>query len=130
MFFGHAAASRNLAELDLGEMVLTTDDIARADWTGSLVTLIGCETAALDTDHLPGTAFNHRERLPTVTATKVEHGLVLEKVDEIRDRLVKKIQGSVQIGPFGPPGVVSGSRLSGQGQQDTLTQRTHSRLQV
>lgn len=51
MFFGHAAASRNLAELDLGEMILTTDDIAQADWTGSLVTLIGCETAALDTDH-------------------------------------------------------------------------------
>lgn len=51
MFFGHAGASRSLAELDLGSVTLTTDDIARADWTGSLVTLVGCETAALDTDH-------------------------------------------------------------------------------
>lgn len=50
MFFGHAGASHSLAQLDLGEMTLTTGDIAKADWTGSLVTLIGCETAALDTD--------------------------------------------------------------------------------
>jgi hypothetical protein len=50
MFFGHAGASRRLAELDLGEMTLTTDDIAKTDWTGSLVTLTGCETAALDTE--------------------------------------------------------------------------------
>ena len=49
MFFGHAGASHSLAQLDLGEMTLTTGDIAKADWTGSLVILIGCETAALDT---------------------------------------------------------------------------------
>ena len=49
MFFGHAGASHSLAQLDLGEMTLTTGDIGKADWTGSLVMLIGCETAALDT---------------------------------------------------------------------------------
>jgi hypothetical protein len=51
MFFGHASASTSLAELRLGSLTLTTNDIAQADWTGSLITLVGCETAALDTDH-------------------------------------------------------------------------------
>jgi CHAT domain-containing protein len=73
MFFGHAQASRALAQFDLGDVVLTTDDIAQVDWTGSLVTLIGCETAALDTDHgdLAGQFINGGARAVIGTTAKI-----------------------------------------------------------
>ena len=49
MFFGHASASEHWGGLQLGQVIISSDDLRAVDWSASFVVLVGCETAALDT---------------------------------------------------------------------------------
>ena len=48
MFFGHASAGGGSATLDLGRTSITVKDIEGQRWDGCFVSLIGCETSAVD----------------------------------------------------------------------------------
>jgi hypothetical protein len=77
------------------------------------------------TDHLAGAALRHRNGLPPVATAKVEHGLTLEKINKVGDRLAEKFQSIIEIGLFRPTGEISGSWPSREGQQNPFADRTH-----
>jgi hypothetical protein len=51
IFVGHGIASDSSAFVDLGTLQLSCQQLREIEWTGKLAMLIGCETAALDTNH-------------------------------------------------------------------------------
>ena len=52
IFFGHASASAHSAGLQLGEAIVSAQDIAAVDWSDNVIVLIGCETSAEDSEGL------------------------------------------------------------------------------
>lgn len=93
IFVGHAGTTGESAVLHLGTTLVEIEDVAAVDWSGSVVILVGCETAAHDRDETDvALAFLTRGARAVVgTSAKVALGVANYFVGEFMQLLLAAV---------------------------------------